>query len=71
MRSTLISKEIYIFFKIFYRKLRIGYFTNDDMYDAHPGCIRAVDKARDLLESSGHSVIKVKVKKICIQIVVS
>ena len=45
--------------EIFYRKLKIGYFVEDDFLKYHPGCARVVQKAADVLLSQGHSVFKV------------
>eukprot|EP00040_Diaphanoeca_grandis_P022070 m.118071 g.118071 ORF g.118071 m.118071 type:complete len:593 (-) comp28631_c0_seq1:352-2130(-) len=38
------------------RKLRVGYFTFDGYMTATPPCIRAVERAKEILESQGHHV---------------
>ena len=46
---------------IMYRKLKIGVYTNDGVFEAHPGCVRAVRETAELLKEDGHDVVEVRV----------
>ena len=42
------------------RKLKIGVYTNDGVFEAHPGCVRAVRETAELLKKDGHEVVEVR-----------
>ena len=41
-----------------YRRLRIGYSTEDTLFPIHPGLRRAVLEAKKILETQGHIVVE-------------
>ena len=44
-----------------FRKLKIGVYTDDGVFDAHPGCVRAVRETAELLKKDGHDVVEVRI----------
>ena len=42
-----------------FRKLKIGYYSFGQLYECHPGNVRAVDEAVALLKGRGHTLVPV------------